>query len=252
MNKFFKISLAGVTILIVFVIIMFVISPKTSAPGGIGPFEKQTSQSGFNEKSPGSCQSNPNPVFTNHFTDTNAIDSIIPPFFAAGGNEYKSSSLVNTIGRVPVYLPIAGKLIQGSHYQDSGQGDYLLDFEVSCEVMFSLDHITEPIPAITKLLPSTPQASSRTQFFKPAPTFAAGDLIGYTTGTLKAHNWNVAVYNKSKPHTLISDPEFSQHDKNRIFDCPFNYYPDNMKQQYTGKFTGSSGDIVIIKNICAP
>ncbi len=195
------------------------------------------------------CNSNPNPRFTHNFTDVSAIDSLIPPIYSSGTG-VKHTVLVNTIGRVPLYMPATGDLFQGSYYDSEGMGHYLLDFQITCEVVVSFDHVAEPVEKIRALLPSKPKNDSRTDFFEPKVKFRAGELIGYTSGTKNAKNWNFGVYNNTVQNYLSGDSEVKQFPKYTTAICPFEYYSKEMKNPYYALLSDSFGDIRPDKNLC--
>ena len=139
----------------------------------------------YSSSAQSNCQSNSSPVFTNHITDMSKVNYIGPPPTMGAGPNLKTHSYIGTDhARVPVYAPATMTLESGSYYVG---GPYMIEFLVSCEVRVRFGHITEPVEAIRKLLPSEPKQDSRSQELAPI-TFAAGDLVGYTTGTDLAGN----------------------------------------------------------------
>lgn len=186
---------------------------------------------------PASCSSNPNPVFTNHITDINAIQYIGPPPTMGAGPSLKTHSYIGTEhARVPIYAPAAMTLANGSHYVG---GPYTMEFQVSCEVRVRFGHVTEPIEAIKKLLPSEPQPDSRTQELSPVK-FIAGELVGYTTGTDMAGNWDFGVYNSATRNRYVDDPTWNNSSVYTTAVCPFNYFAPNLKSFYFSKFNPSA------------
>lgn len=197
-----------------------------------------------------SCITNVQPIFSHHITDIDLVDSIVPPFFWVGDSDLKHTALMNTRGRVPLYLPSDATLFQGSHYVSEGEDHYLLDFQASCEIIVSFDHVTEPIDEIVALLPHEAQSDSRTEFVEPLEMHA-GDLIGYTTGTINAKNWNFAVFNSVRSNHLVDHSDYSEYEKYTTAVCPFEYYPDVMRDEYENVFISDFGDVRVDKQLCS-
>ena len=195
------------------------------------------------DDSSSSCQSNTNPSFTAHVTDLSKVTSIaIPPRIIGG--DLKAHSYINSEHqRVPVYAPAAMKMIGGVHLSHGDDpSDYGMDWQISCEVKIRIGHITEPVQAIKDLL-GAPVADSRNgKFFNP-PTLsvAAGELIGYTTGTAAAGNWDFGVYNSSTSNRYASDPDWNWSTIYTTAVCPYNYYSSGFKSSYTSKYIQDFG-----------
>ncbi|PIS07849.1 hypothetical protein COT78_01260 [Candidatus Berkelbacteria bacterium CG10_big_fil_rev_8_21_14_0_10_43_13] len=189
------------------------------------------------------CQSNTSPVFTSHLTDISKINEvIIPPRYVSG--QFKPHSYVDTQHQnVPIYAPVAMKLYGGvflSHGSDPS--DYGMDFKVSCEVTLRLGHITDPVQSIKDTFGPTPSASSVTNYNISQISFSAGELIGYTTGTALAGNWDFGVYNSSTPNRYASDPALNSSWVNTTAVCPYNYFSSSLKSSYTSKYNTVLGD----------
>jgi NAD(P)-dependent dehydrogenase (short-subunit alcohol dehydrogenase family) len=83
---------------------------------------------------------------------------------------------------------------------------YAAYFKQNVESLFSrfdswylINHITEPIEKIKNAFPSTPQTDTRdSPRVNPSIQIKAGDLLGYTTGTPLAHNFDFGGYAGTK------------------------------------------------------
>ena len=126
-------------------------------------------------------------------------------------------------------------LESGSHYVG---GPYMVEFQVSCEVRVRFGHMTEPVEAIKKLLPAEPKPDSRTEELAPI-VFAAGDLIGYTTGTAVAGNWDFGVYNSTVRNRYADDADWGSSTTYTTAVCPFDYFPASLKASYVLKFNSA-------------
>ncbi|MBI2640500.1 MAG: hypothetical protein HYW91_01280 [Candidatus Sungbacteria bacterium] len=183
------------------------------------------------------CESNPAPVFANDITDMSKVNYIGPPPTMGAGPSLKTHSYIGTDhARVPVYAPAQMTLESGSH---NVGGPYMMEFLASCEVRVRFGHITEPVEAIKKLLPVEPKQDSRTQELAPI-VFAAGDLVGYTTGTDVAGNWDFGVYNSTARNRYADDPNWNNSATYTTAVCPFDYFTPGLKSVYFSKFNSGA------------
>jgi len=182
------------------------------------------------------CVSDPSPIFTHHITDMSKVNYIGPPPTMGAGPSLKTHSYIGTDhARVPIYAPTALTLESGSYYIG---GPYMMEFRASCEVRVRFGHITEPAEAIKQLLPSEPKQDSRTQELAPV-TFAAGELIGYTTGTDAAGNWDFGVYNSTVSNRYADDPNWNNSTTYTTAVCPFDYFTESLRSVYVLKFNSA-------------
>lgn len=184
-----------------------------------------------------SCKSNPYPKFVD-LTDVNRIMSVWPPTFKNNENMIQDRAFLNIQGpdyRVPVYAPADSDLIQGVYKSAKGALDYDLKFQVSCEYWYFINHITEPVDKIRNALPNTPVNNTRdTTNINPPMHFKAGELLGYTTGTPLAHNWDFAVFDLNHHNNLNLSSEQDQREENFI--CPFDVLDNGLKRDYYSRF----------------
>ncbi len=186
---------------------------------------------------PQGCVSNVAPVFTRHITDLAQVDSIVPPPTMGAGPSLKTHSYINSDhARVPLYAPADLIIKAGSHYTF---GPYMLDFWASCEVTVRFGHVTEPIESIKKLLPAEPKEDSRTQGLS-GLSFKAGELIGFTTGTSAAGNWDFGVYNSTVKNRYANDPDYDWSETYTAAVCPFEYFTPELKAEYQAKYNANA------------
>ncbi|MBI3290419.1 hypothetical protein HYZ78_03425 [Candidatus Microgenomates bacterium] len=187
--------------------------------------------------------------FTHHFTDVATINSIIPPVFK-NSKGTMPTTLINITGKVPLYMPTSGKLTEGSYHNEQGAQFYMWHIEVGCGVTIVFDHVTQPVEKIKNLFPTIPRNDSRTDFFKPPLEMEAGELVGYTIGSVNAHNWNFAVYDNSEKNYLWETGKFNDQPKYYTQVCPFKYYDKSMAKPYENLFILSFNDVSVEKNLC--
>ncbi len=187
--------------------------------------------------------------FTHHITDLTTIDSIIPPVFR-NSRGTMPTTLINITGKVPLYMPTSGKLTQGSYHNEQGAQFYMWEVDIGCGTTIVFDHVTEPVEKIRKLFPNTPRDDSRTDSFGIPLKMDAGELVGYTTGSVNAHNWNFAVYDSSERNYLWARQEFKNMPKYYTQVCPFMLYDNQMAKAYKEKFILSFNDITVEQSLC--
>src|SRR3989344_1166546 len=179
------------------------------------------------------CSSNISPVFTHHITDISKVQYVAPPPTMGAGPNLKTHGYIGTEhALVPVYGPVTMTVKDGSHYVG---GPYMFDFAVSCEVTVRFGHMTNPVDALKQLLPVELASDSRTQSLSPV-SFAAGELVGYTTGTDQAGNWDFGVYNSATQNRYASDPDWNWSTVLTTAVCPFGYFTPDLKAAYISKF----------------
>ena len=181
------------------------------------------------------CAGAPPPVLTHDITDLSKVQNITAP----GSTSFegpKGHSFINTLhARVPLYAPAAAIYDSGSYTKDSPESpaQYLLFFRVKdgCGYQFKFDHADELVPALTaELFPAPPKVADS----RPAPAtklieFAAGELIGYTTGTPQAGNWDFGLYNMNEEGKLAAHGSYGTH---RHSVCWPDYFTADKKAVY--------------------
>lgn len=184
-------------------------------------------------------------------TDSDSILEITPNSLIASKSQDQAFLWIDTnkTDRVPIYAPVDSDLIRGVYKISRSVAtiDYDLHFQVSCEVCFFINHISDPVDKIKKLFPSAPaninaSGSSTTSdnFTQISPPihFKAGELIGYTTGTAQAHNFDFAVFNLHHTNILIGH-DGSNDSRFKNFICPFDLFPEDLKSNYYKKIDSS-------------
>ena len=115
--------------------------------------------------------------------------------------------------------------------------DYDLHFQVSCEIWFFINHISDPVDKIKNFFPKTPATNTTSENytkFSPPLHLSAGDLIGYTTGTVQAQNFDFAVFDLNNTNKLVGELK-SNDTRFNNFICPFDVFPGNIKSSYYQK-----------------
>ena len=205
------------------------------------------------------CVDEPNLKFTSHVTDLEKID-FIQPAAVMSGNWFKNRSYL-TIARdeggypyeVPVYAPVDSRLTGITFYvqpmlDESGDWvdveQYDLRFEVSCQVDYGFDHIWRLADDIESLAPLEPVTSTRNAQVPLSFLVKAGSVVGYTTGTIRAHTWDFIVSNEARRNSFANQERYENTgDLSGLLhgDCPYDYYSHPMRSEYLSLFGGFSG-----------
>ena len=192
------------------------------------------------------------PIFTHHVTDPATIESILPPLFR-NSRGVMPTALLDISGRAPVYLPAAGTLVEASYHLEEGTAFYWLGFDAGCGVFVVLDHLTEVTPDIAAALPDTPrpEGDSRTAPVASPLPLSAGTLVGHTTGSVRAGNWNFSVFNESARNSLWDGETQPGRNPGYTAVCPFAYFSEDLRQQYGALFQlKHSGSTHTEDNLC--
>ena len=184
-------------------------------------------------------------IFSALITDLTKVNLIQPPGSIVANGILKTHSFIQLIGKAPVYAPTDAQLYAGAYYVEENKPQYVLFFEVTSDVFFIFDHIEEPVAKIVAAFPATPKSDTRTDYINPTIQFAAGELVGYTTGTNLGRTWDFGVYNSAKPNHLNQStpagiqPLFS---RDLIADCPYDYFTSSLRAQYRSLYASLTDD----------
>lgn len=185
------------------------------------------------------CISNPKVAFTNDFTEVDKIKSVEPTIITPGNSRHRAWLNISS-GKVAVYAPVDSELVGGVYKDARGTIDYDLHFQVSCEIWYLINHVTEPVDKIKNAFPKTPQADTKTNApFRESIKVKAGELIGYSTGTPVAHNFDFGVFDLNHFNEELPADGGSKYGKEANFICPFDVLPNDLKVKYYGKIIKS-------------
>ena len=136
---------------------------------------------------------------------------------------------------MPVYAPVDSILTRVALYVQSGREQYYLKFQVSCEVSYEFDHIAWLADNIAPLAATTPDVEVHTSV-----PLKAGDLVGYTGGTVVG-NWDFVFENLSKPINVANLERYENTSNLRkgllYADCPYDYFADDLRDEYYALFS---------------
>lgn len=188
------------------------------------------------------CISNSKPVFTHPFTDIAKISEISRfgnSAFINPGSQVRNYVVVEEGESTPVYATIDMK-IKRIHYSDKNYSqffgrefirpEYRINFQISCEVEMAYDHI---VSLADKFKVYAPQVSSpgKNDGVEVSILVQAGEVIGYTSGGFPGKAFDFIFLNKARVHPHLNPSRWTS-DHSRYMDCPFDYFPDELRGQY--------------------
>lgn len=189
-----------------------------------------------------SCKSNPNIQFTHDFTENEKIKMVEPTIITPGNSRHRAWLDIDTSksNRVAIYAPVDSELVNGVYKNARGALDYDLHFQVSCEIWYLINHVTEPVEKIKNAFPTIPQTDTRLgPPFKQSIKVKAGELLGYSTGTPLARNFDFGVFDLNHVNVGLPADEGSNYGKEKNFICPFDLLPEQIKKSYYSKIITS-------------
>jgi len=179
-------------------------------------------------------ESDPTARFTHPPTDLEHISTINPPGSPIGGVIKPHSYIFNKdapgrrSSRVPVYAVADSVLTAISYYgTPSGEGEYLLFFDVTCEISFKFDHISELAPKIAAIAPVTPSQSSATTRTEKIE-FEAGEIIAYTVGAGGQGPWDFGAYDLTYTNQFANQERYEKGRMSQSIHtvCPYEYFDE--------------------------
>ncbi|MFH1826488.1 MAG: hypothetical protein ABH823_04270 [bacterium] len=191
--------------------------------------------------------------FSAYITDLSKI-AYITPIGSIGthpdGAEFKSHSffrITDEVTTVEVYSPVSAEVVEMKYLINRADNvpEYYLLFQINDNLFFYFDHLIDVNAEIKSFRPDEPTDDSTVSFYPPSPiAIQAGELIGSTEGTLQAHNWDFGAYDTSTTPAQINPARFYGQTSRLYGICPYQYYPESMKEQYLNLFADSFGTII--------
>ncbi len=153
--------------------------------------------------------------------------------------------------KAPV-LPADATLTGITYYLQSMNDIYgnLLDvpqheerLQISCEVTYGFDHLTELGPGIAEYAPEEPSTSTRDSEKPASIVIKAGDVIGYTTVTIVAHSWDFIFSNTAVVNSFANLERCENTGDLKVLlyaECPYDYFANDMGDEYRASIGGSN------------
>lgn len=188
------------------------------------------------------CVSNPNPIFTHPIADISKITWISRygnNAFYNPGSQARSYVAVREGESTPVYAP-SNVTITRIYFSDKNASqffgrefvrpEYRIDFTVSCEVRVAYDHILSLSDKLKPYAPQVPAPGKNDGVVVSIP-LQAGEVIGYTSGAIPGRTFDFFLLNYARKAEHINPSRWTT-DHSLYMDCQYNYFPDELKQQY--------------------
>ena len=192
------------------------------------------------------CQSDPNIIFDQTFAPLDQIAGIVPSG-AAASEEIKTHSYVDlAVESIPLHAPADLELVEGAYYYEPPTfkvpTTYSFHFQVSCEVVLMLDHITDPVDKLKNAFPKTPQQGTRSVRVKPTVRLAKGELVGYTKGggnqAARINRFDLGLYRTTNTNRFVNQARYERSKtwKSLHAVCPYDSFSPELRDAYYRKF----------------
>jgi len=182
------------------------------------------------------CKNDPKPVFVHDLTDPSQIDHIQIYGLGEIFPRFRSFLWIKNPGtKVPVYAPVDSDLVEAVYKNARGALDFDVHLMVSCQIWYLVNHITDPVDKIRSALPSTPATNTMDPpKVSPIVHFVAGELLGYTSGTPLASNWDFGVFDLTHSNQFVNQARYDQdrYGKFQTAICPLDVFPKAQKTAY--------------------
>ncbi|MEK6825471.1 MAG: hypothetical protein AABY00_01660 [Nanoarchaeota archaeon] len=188
------------------------------------------------------CISNSNPRFTSPFADIAKL-TFISRYgnngFNNPGSQTRSYVSVKEGESTPIYAPVNATITKiyfsDKNYTEFFKKEYIrpeyrIDIVVSCEVFIAFDHIVSLSDKLKTYAPQTPAPGKNDGVVVSIPV-QAGEIIGYTSGSFPGRAFDFLVLNRAREAQRLNSARWDT-DNSRYIGCPYDYFPENLKQQY--------------------
>ena len=185
-------------------------------------------------------------TFTEYMFELDKVNYIVPLGELEGGWEEMNVNImalvhIKTTGdygspslTMEVYAPTDVTLSSYSYY---GYGDHpptwTLIFEINSDITLTLSALTD-VPDKIKNVVGTEYTTGEINVATPI-SFTPGELIGYAGGSADVTNWDILLYDKNHENQFVNQDRYKatyQGERYITARCPFDFYPDEMKQEY--------------------
>lgn len=146
--------------------------------------------------------------------ESQRIKSVLYPGQVRGNNfKPHGGFILNGSNEVEVILPLDGKVIDGVRYNESGEVQYMFDFEAECGYRFRLDHLhtlTDDMQVIADKLPQPTESSQTTKIS--SDTIKAGTKIATRVGFEKTANafFDFGLYDMNVQNSASKQTDWPQ------------------------------------------
>lgn len=192
------------------------------------------------------------PLFTEHLFELDKVDRIYPLGQLNGGYHESSGLGVSLIwikpdvisagDRLTIYAPADIKLEQYAFYQmGSEPSAWTLIFRVNDRITIRMSVVSEAVPKIMEATTDTPAPTSAEHEPTTRVLLKAGEVIGYTSGSSQAHNWDIWVYDSEHSNQFANPSRYEANylgERMRTAVCPYDFFDEQMRAEYVELFGG--------------
>jgi len=188
--------------------------------------------------------------FTHHVIDLSHYQRLFPPGGVSLGtfNVFGGLTLKKDVERSPIYAPIDADVAGISYYSYSDPWTpetkmYDLSLIIHEDLTLSFGGLGELAPKLKAVAPQQPQEHSAGGDLTEPTSIKAGELLGYVVRVGNEGGWELGAYDKSNQNIVANmdrhwDKWSDAPGKYVIGVCPYNYYPDDMRQEYLNLMPG--------------
>ena len=180
--------------------------------------------------------------FRCHFFELDKAAYVYPLGQLNGGHHEAQALALSLIqikagSRMAVFAPADMALVRYAHYRfGTDAPEWTLIFRVDDRLSIRFGALREPSRKIVGATSSLPAATSA-EFAPERPVrVRAGEVIAFTTGTRRAHNWDIWVYDRNAENRFARPERYRANelgDRLRQAVCPYDLLaPDLRKQAY--------------------
>lgn len=113
--------------------------------------------------------------------------------------------------------------------------NWALIFRLSNDLTIKFDHISRASDTIKTVTEASSKDSSAEISPKQRLTVKAGEVIGYTFGTVPAHNWNIYLFDSRHKNSFINQKRYEGSGTGKKLinaKCVFDFYANDLKNSY--------------------
>lgn len=176
--------------------------------------------------------------FTADPVDIGNISSIMPLGNIVPGGVVKSHGYVVLSGNatnVPLRTPASSLLFRLAWYIEEGQEQWLLFFQVSCDVWFIVDHLDDVPEKIRAVAPAAPAQTTMSNNLPDTVAFEAGETIGFVHARGSGGAFDLGTYD-ARSRAPFADPARPRNERDVQAICAWDLYPPEKAAQYKALF----------------
>ncbi len=208
-----------------------------------------TSPGGASAAADPGCDADAGPALTHLYTDLDQIAHLQPSIVTSGNwlkNRQYHAVVTDAAGdapEVPIYAPADAVATGITHYlglMHPWQGEPFelaqleIRFQAACGLSFGFDHVSRFVEPFASLVPD-PVRDTRDAELPIRVEVQAGDLIGYSSGTVPAHTWDFVLSDASRTLRFANQRRYEESGDLRVLlhaACPLDYLAPELRARW--------------------